>query len=310
MTILALVISVTTYSQTKSTELADQYFNCEQYQSALTKYQKSLKKNRFWHRVYNYEYFYILFQISESKRLLNDSTCEDAYQDIIDKYWTIALRDIQKLDKRVLLFVAESEKNTQNFSHAENYYKQASNSIDSLPDFFKLGYAFCSIKENRYGQALMLLGEIKDSETLEPQFSQYLSTCKMKLSQSITKNIGLYDTLNLTMNYRGCHGGISYKFGVIKHPDDYKVISYKSRNARESTVWEIDGIKTVTDSVYSLIIDFEDELKNYNQYTSNASCTLWADFLIETKKDYYKIVIDDCAIGVGHDIKSILDKKL
>lgn len=309
LTILGLLLPRTTYSQEKNTELADKYFNSGQYQSALTKYQKAFKKNRIWHKKDKYEYFHLLFQISESKRLLNDSTCKSDYQNIVDKHSRIERPDNLKLDKRVSLFIAESEKNLKNFSSAERYYKQAFRNIDTIPDFFKLGYAFCSLKQNRFGQALMLLKEIKDSGKLEPQFSQYASICKMELSKSIAKNIGINDTLHLTMNYRGCFGGTSYKFAIIKHLSDYQVISYKGQRLYENKSWKIDSIQTISDSMYLKVIAFENELRNYNQYTSTMSCTVWADFLIATKNDFYRIEITDCALGIGYGIEKLLNKK-
>lgn len=309
LTILSLILPKTTYSQDKNDELADKYFNGGQYQTALTQYQKAFKKNRLWHKADKYEYFHLLFQISESKRLINDSTCKSDYQNIIDRHSKIEWPDNLKLDKRVSLFIAESEKNLKNFSNAESYYKQASQNIDTIPDFFKLGYAFCSLKQNRFGQALMLLNEIKESRKLEPEFSQYAIICKVELAKSITKNIAINDTLNLTMNYRGCFGGTSFKFAIIKHPSDYQVIAYKSQKSYENKSWEIDSIQTISDSTYLLIINFENELKNYNQYTSTVSCTAWADFSIATKNDYYKIEITDCALGVGYEIEKLLSKK-
>lgn len=307
LTILSLILPTTTYSQEKNTELDNNYFNSRQYQGALTQYQKALKKNRIWDRTDKYEYFYLLFQIAESKRLLSDSTCNSDYQNIIDRHYKIEWPDNLKLDKRISLFVAESEKNLKNFSNAEDYYKHASQNIDTIPDFFKFGYAFCSLKQNRFEQALMLLNEIKDSKKLEPQFSQYAAICKMELVKSITKNIELNDTLNLTMNYQGCFGGTSYKFSFIKHSVGYQVISYKSHYGNKP--WEIDSIQTISDSTYLRIINFENELRNYNQYTSTMSCTAWANFIIATKNDYLKIEITDCALGVGYEIEKLLNKK-
>jgi tetratricopeptide (TPR) repeat protein len=307
--ILSFILSTTTYSQEKNIELANNHFNHEEYHRALIQYQRALHKNRLLHRADKYEYFFLLFQIAESKRHLNDTTCNKDYQRIIDKHSKIEWPDNLKLDNRVLLFVAESNKNLRNFSNAEDYYKQASINMDSIPDFFKLGYAFCSLKQNRFGQSLMLLSEIKDNVKFEPSFSQFSNICKVELDKSITSSIELKDSLVITMNYQGCNGGISYKFVIFKLPEGYQLISYESKSHYRNEPWERQKIQTIDDSVYYQIINFEKELRNYNQYTNKISCTVWADFLIETKNDKYKIEITDCAIGVGYDLREFLSKK-
>jgi tetratricopeptide (TPR) repeat protein len=309
LTILGLLLPITNFAQNKNTELANNYFNSGQYQVAITHYQKAFKKNRLWRKADKYEYFHLLFQISESKRILNDTTYKIDYQNIIAKHSEIEWPNYLKLDKRVYLFIAESEKNLDNFRIAESYYKQASRGIDTMPDFFKLGYAFCSLKQNRFGQALILLNEIEDSRKLEPEFSQYLTLCEEELANSLTKNIETKDTLNFTMNYSGCFGGTSYKFSVIKRPMKYEVVSYKSKKVYEEKPWEIDSITLVDYSTIKKIINFENELKNYNQYKNTVTCTAKSDFLITTKNDSLKIEINDCGIGVGYKIQKLLNLK-
>jgi tetratricopeptide (TPR) repeat protein len=307
LTILSLIIPMTTFSQDKKTILANNYFNTGQYQSALLQYQNALKQSSIWHNTDKYTNFYLLFQIAESKRLLADSTCFCDYENIVKKYSKIDWPDNLKLDKRIPLFVAESEKYLMNFHVAEDLYLKASQSMDTMPDFFKLGYAFCSLKQNRFGQALMLLNEIKDSRKLEPQFGQYASICKAELAKSITKNIGFNDTLSLTMNYQGCFGGTSYMFSIIKQSVDNRVISYRKDNRDEK--WNLDTVQTIDDSTFWQIANFENELRNYNQYKNSSSCTAWADFIIAAKNDHFRIEITDCAIGVGNEIIKLMHKK-
>jgi tetratricopeptide (TPR) repeat protein len=299
----------TTFAQNKEILRADIYFVNAQYQNSLSHYQKALHKNKIWHRKNKYDYFRLLFQIAESKRFLNDTNSNTDYRNILDEYSKIHYPENLQIDQRILLFVAESEKNLQNFSQAESYYKLASDRLDSIDDFFKFGYAFCSLKQNRYGQALQLLNEIKERKHYDPQFSEYMAICNTELAKNITRDLKINDTLNLLMNYRGCFGGMDYRYSIVKQSGYYKLISYNEKRAYDPGEWQIDTVKTLSDSAYAALVNFENEMRNYNQYKNTMSCTSWAEISFQSGKDNLQIKVHDCALGIGEDIQKVLSKK-
>ena len=309
MFLLLNLIPTNTFSQHNKIKLANDYFNKGEFKKALNMYQTVYKNNKFWLNKNKVNYNYLLFQISESKWHLNDSTCYNGYQKIVNNYNKINRSKNPKLDYKVILYVAESENKLKKFQSAEFYYQIASNEMDSISDYFKFGYAYCSLKQNRFGQALMLLNEIKNKSNFEPKFSQYADDCNQQLSKSISKQLSYNDTLNVTMNYKGCFGGTRYKLAFVKQKLDYKVITFKSKKYNDFSFWEVDTAYVISDSMYLKVVNFEHELKNYNQYTNTISCTLSAGFIMESKNDVFEMEITDCALGIGSEIDKLRLKK-
>ena len=306
---MTFVLPVTVLSQDKNTELGNKYFNAEQYKSALTKYQKALRQNRLLHRSDKYEYFFLLFQISESKRLSKDTTCSKDYQNIVYKYSKLNIPDSSRLDTRIILFVAESEMNLREYRVAEGYYKSATENKDTIPDRFKLNYAYCSLKQNRFGQANQLLNEIKNKQKLEPSYSAYLQESERGLAKSITNSVQEKDTLTLTMTFGGCYGSTTHAYDLIKTANEYKVLVYKTKRNQEKGKTEIDFVKTISESEYLVIVNFEKELRNHTQYKDANWSTMWDSFIIKTDKDSFSIEITYEAFGVGDSVEKLLSKK-
>lgn len=323
---LFLVFQLVSCSQDSKITVADNYFKEEKYIKALNFYEKTFNQQRFTDQqtVYDtttketlgedvlrvidhqYEYFYLLFKIAECKRLLNDTTSHPIYEKILDHYSKIG--SMAYVDNRVLLLIAECLKNLNEYEISEQYYNDASNEFDSIPDNFKLGYAFVSMKNNRFGQSLHLLQEIKNKKAYQPELNRYKNICKSGLSKSVSRSIQINDTLNIFIDDIFCHITHKKRYDVIRLLNDFKVIVYQNQTYLDTLGWEIDHEHNISKNSYRTIIDFEERIRKYNEYTNKKRCSRWAYYYLTTKDEEFQMQINDCAKGISQEVEDILNK--
>jgi hypothetical protein len=266
---------------------ADQYFSSGQYKKAWTDYSLALAKNQLSRKLEKHEYYYALFRIAESKRLNGDSTCTNDYKKLTNEYSKESHID---QDKRILPFVAESYTNLGQYWLAETYYHSAIEQLDSIPDHLKFGYAFCSLQLNRFGQSLQLLNEIKNKTPFEPKFSLYKSKCDSGIAKNISRELKQGDTLHIAETFKGCESPDSYKYDIVKQADDYKIITYKSRQAFVNAAWEIDTVRYLPEASYNMITNYESELRSFSQY-KNPRVKGWSNITFTSGAETFSFYI-------------------
>jgi|GEM_PF-4489791 len=304
---ILLLYASPAFPQQRMIAKADLAYKAGGLHRAHRQYTRALACNRMLHRKDTSGYFYLLYQRAEINRQLND-TSGKGYKKIIKLYSKIGYPECTQLDKSVQQIVAGAHYTIGEYAWADDFYAEGITPGEPAPDHFRFGYAMCSLKQGRFGQAFQLLNDIKDSSVLEPEFSNCMQACRKGLGTSISAELRLNDTLRLGISYQGCYGGTSYRFDLVKRAADYEVIVYTERKLYSHSPWLIDFAKPLPDSLYEHVTAFEKELRNY-QFTHKNWCTVSGDFTFVSPQGAYNLAMNGCAIFVGDELKKLLSER-